>query len=59
MRTLPAQKYVCMPLTLSTYGHVIEELDGAPQMDAEMAIQAAGSASAAHQRSIESPGAYA
>lgn len=28
-------------LTLSTYGHVIEELDGAPQQDAEEAIRAA------------------
>jgi integrase len=36
-------------LTLSTYGHVIEELDGAPQMDAEAAIQAARSGQAAHQ----------
>ncbi|MCW3039294.1 MAG: site-specific integrase [Solirubrobacterales bacterium] len=28
-------------LTLSTYGHVIEELDGAPQKDAEAVIRAA------------------
>jgi integrase len=28
-------------LTLSTYGHVIEELDGSPQIDAEDAIRAA------------------
>jgi hypothetical protein len=28
-------------LTLGTYGHVIDELDGAPQMPAEDAIRAA------------------
>jgi hypothetical protein len=28
-------------LTLSTYGHVIDELDGAPQIAAEDAIRAA------------------
>lgn len=36
-------------LTLGTYGHVIEELDGAPQADAGAAIQAARSGQAAHQ----------
>ncbi len=28
-------------LILSTYGHVVEELDGAPQVSAETAIRAA------------------
>jgi len=36
-------------LTLGTYGHVIEELDGAPQWDAEAAILAARAGSPAHQ----------
>ena len=30
-------------LTLSTYGHVIDELDGAPRVPAEYAIRAARS----------------
>jgi site-specific recombinase XerD len=46
-------------LTLSTYGHVIEELDGAPQMDAETAIQAARSDSAAHQLPMAGSGSSA
>lgn len=36
-------------LTLDTYGHVIEELEEAPQTDAEAAITQARSASVAHQ----------
>ena len=36
-------------LTLSTYGHVIDELDDAPRQDAEAAIVAARSSSAAHR----------
>jgi integrase len=44
-------------LTLNTYGHVIEELEGAPQMEAEAAIQAARSSSAAHQLPMMGSGA--
>ena len=36
-------------LTLDTYGHVIEELEEAPQSDAEAAITQARSSSVAHQ----------
>jgi integrase len=36
-------------LTLSTYGHVIDELDNSPQLDAEAAIWAARGGSAAPQ----------
>jgi integrase len=39
-------------LTLSTYGHVIDELDELPRQDAEAAICAARSFSAAHQLPI-------
>jgi integrase len=44
-------------LTLNTYGHVIEELDGAPQMEAEAAILAARSGPAAHQLPMADSGA--
>jgi integrase len=41
-------------LTLGVYGHVIEELDDAPQLDAEDAIMAAHSTGAAHELPIAS-----
>ena len=37
-------------LTLSTYGHVIDELDGAPRIEAETAINDARRKLAAGQR---------
>jgi integrase len=39
-------------LTLSTYGHTIDELDDRPQQDAESAIEAARVTSAAHELPI-------
>ena len=39
-------------LTLTTYGHVIDELDGTPQVNAEAAIEAARSSRAAHHLPI-------
>lgn len=37
------------PLTLSTYGHVIDELEEQPRQDVEAAIRAARSTGAAHE----------
>ena len=42
-------------LTLSTYGHVIDELEDQPRQDAEAAILAARSSSAAHQLPTTAP----
>jgi integrase len=39
-------------LTLGTYGHVIDELEDAPHLDAEQAIRAARSGSAGHELAI-------
>jgi integrase len=42
-------------MTLAVYGHVIEELDGAPQIDAEAAIRAARDRSPSHNLPTMSP----